>query len=136
VSPSGAHDDTIICFPQTVQLNEKPSEVLVEVSISRLRVVPPLQRNKKYADVGKNFYNVLHNLAVPSQKVNDSVDDRQDWSKLDQLIARILPTAKNIGQPKLFDEVRNRFRLLHPSKSTEEAYVGWIRRYLVHAWRG
>ena len=41
--------------------------------------------------------------------------------------------AKNIGQPKLLDEVRNRFRLLHSSKRTEEAYVGWIRRYLVHA---
>ena len=40
---------------------------------------------------------------------------------------------KNKGQPKLLDEVRNRFRLLHSSKRTEEAYVGWIRRYLVHA---
>ena len=40
---------------------------------------------------------------------------------------------KNIGQPKLLDEVRNRFRLLRSSKRTEEAYVGWIRRYLVHA---
>ena len=40
---------------------------------------------------------------------------------------------KNICQPKLLDEVRNRFRLLHSSKGTEEAYVGWIRRYLVHA---
>ena len=41
--------------------------------------------------------------------------------------------AKNRGQPRLLDEVRNRFRLLHSSKRTEEAYVGWIRRYLVHA---
>ena len=41
--------------------------------------------------------------------------------------------VKNKGQPKLLDEVRNRFRLLHSSKRTEEAYVGWIRRYLVHA---
>ena len=40
---------------------------------------------------------------------------------------------KNKGQPKLLHEVRNRFRLLHSSKRTEEAYVGWIRRYLVHA---
>jgi len=36
--------------------------------------------------------------------------------------------AKNIGQSKLLDEVRNRFRLLHSSKRTEEVYVGWIRR--------
>ena len=41
--------------------------------------------------------------------------------------------AKNAGQPKLLDEVRNRFRLLHSSKRTEEAYVDWIRRFLVHA---
>ena len=41
--------------------------------------------------------------------------------------------AKNIGQPRLLDEVRNRFRLIHSSKRTQEDNVGWIRRYLVHA---
>jgi len=59
VSPSGAHDDTIICFPQTVQLNGKPSEVLVEVSISRLRVVPPLQRNGSHNPVAEVDVDVI-----------------------------------------------------------------------------
>ena len=36
--------------------------------------------------------------------------------------------AQNQGQPKLLDQVRNTFRMLHSSKRTEEAYVGWIRR--------
>ena len=40
---------------------------------------------------------------------------------------------KNKGEPKILDQVRNQFRLLHSSKRTEEAYVGWIRRFLVHA---
>ena len=37
---------------------------------------------------------------------------------------------KHRWQPKPLDQVRNQFRLLHNSKRTEEAYVGWIRRYL------
>ena len=41
--------------------------------------------------------------------------------------------ARNLGQPKLLDQVRNTFRMLHNSKRTEEAYVGWIRRYLLFA---
>ena len=41
--------------------------------------------------------------------------------------------AQNQGQPKLLDLVRNTFRMLHNSKRTEEAYVGWIRRYLLFA---
>ena len=41
--------------------------------------------------------------------------------------------ARNQGQPKLLDRVRNTFRVLHNSKRTEEAYVGWIPRYLLSA---
>jgi site-specific recombinase XerD len=32
--------------------------------------------------------------------------------------------------PKLMDCVRNKMRVLHLSKRTEEAYVGWISRYI------
>ena len=41
--------------------------------------------------------------------------------------------VRNLGQPKLLDQVRNTFRMLLGSKRTEEAYVGWIRRYLLFA---
>ena len=41
--------------------------------------------------------------------------------------------VQNQGQPKLLDQVRNTFRILHNSKRTEDAYVGWIRRYLLFA---
>lgn len=40
--------------------------------------------------------------------------------------------AKNVGKPKLLDEVRARLRALHFSKRTEEAYVAWIHRFLLH----
>jgi integron integrase len=35
------------------------------------------------------------------------------------------------GKPKLLDQVRAKLRLLHYAKRTEEAYVDWIRRYIV-----
>src|SRR4051812_22244741 len=33
--------------------------------------------------------------------------------------------------PKLLDQVRTRLRMLHYAQRTEEAYVGWIRRYIL-----
>ena len=39
--------------------------------------------------------------------------------------------AQNQGQPKLLDLVRDTFRVLKNLRLTEEAYVGWIRRYLL-----
>ena len=35
------------------------------------------------------------------------------------------------GAPKLLDRVRAEVRLRHYSRRTEEAYVHWIRRYMV-----
>jgi integron integrase len=35
------------------------------------------------------------------------------------------------GPPKLLDRVRHAIRLRHYSRRTEEAYVGWIRRFIV-----
>jgi hypothetical protein len=50
------------------------------------------------------------------------------------------PDKKNMGSslsvagqqnnPKLLDQVRQLMRLRHYSLRTEEAYVGWIRRYI------
>lgn len=34
--------------------------------------------------------------------------------------------------PKLLDRVRAAIRTRHYSRRTEEAYVGWIRRYILH----
>lgn len=34
--------------------------------------------------------------------------------------------------PKLLDRVRGAIRTRHYSRRTEEAYVGWIRRYILH----
>ena len=33
--------------------------------------------------------------------------------------------------PKLLDQVRDAVRIRHYSRRTEEAYIGWIRRYIV-----
>ncbi len=37
-----------------------------------------------------------------------------------------------VMQSKLIDQVRRIARMLHVAKRTEEAYVGWISRYLIH----
>jgi site-specific recombinase XerD len=40
-----------------------------------------------------------------------------------------IPSLQN--KPKLLDQVRQLMRLRHYSLRTEEAYVGWIRRYIL-----
>jgi integron integrase len=42
-----------------------------------------------------------------------------------------LPTLGERNKPKLLDQVRQLMQLRHYSLRTEEAYVGWIRRYIL-----
>ena len=35
------------------------------------------------------------------------------------------------AKPKLLDQVRHRCRLRHLALSTEQTYVGWIRRFIL-----
>ena|ERR1700730_14335526 len=42
-----------------------------------------------------------------------------------------LPVGAGEHKPKLLDQVRQLMRLRHYSLRTEEAYVGWIRRYIL-----
>ena len=42
-----------------------------------------------------------------------------------------VPAASERRKPKLLDQVRQLMRLRHYSLRTEEAYVGWIRRYIL-----
>jgi hypothetical protein len=42
-----------------------------------------------------------------------------------------LSAAPDQGKPKLLDQLRQLMRLRHYSVRTEEAYVGWIRRYIL-----
>src|SRR5436309_6365063 len=46
-------------------------------------------------------------------------------------MSSFLPTAPKQSKPKLLDQVRQLMRLRHYSLRTEEAYVGWIRRYIL-----
>jgi integron integrase len=39
--------------------------------------------------------------------------------------------VNQVAAPKLLDQVRNAIRVRHYSIRTEEAYVGWVRRYVV-----
>ena len=39
--------------------------------------------------------------------------------------------AVSTGRPKLLDQVRDAIRTRHYSYRTEEAYVGWIRRFIL-----
>ncbi|MGC1324071.1 MAG: phage integrase N-terminal SAM-like domain-containing protein [Candidatus Udaeobacter sp.] len=45
-------------------------------------------------------------------------------------MASFLPAAPEQSKPKLLDQIRELMRLRHYSFRTEEAYVGWIRRYI------
>ncbi len=40
-------------------------------------------------------------------------------------------TLNNQPKPKLLDQVRQKCRMLHYAKRTEEAYVDWIRRFIL-----
>jgi len=42
-----------------------------------------------------------------------------------------VPPRGPSGKPKLLDQVRQLLRLRHYSRRTEEAYTGWIRRYIL-----
>ncbi len=46
-------------------------------------------------------------------------------------MSSFLPAAPERGKPKLLDQVRQLMRLRHYSLRTEEAYLGWIRRYIL-----
>jgi len=41
------------------------------------------------------------------------------------------PEKASTSPPKLLDQVRDRLRLKHYSLRTEQAYVGWIKRYII-----
>lgn len=41
------------------------------------------------------------------------------------------PHSLHPGKPKLLDQVRETIRVKHYSPRTEDAYVGWIRRYIL-----
>src|SRR5207249_2934968 len=47
-------------------------------------------------------------------------------------MSSFLPTAPKQSKPKLLDQIRQLMRLRHYSLRTEEAYVGWIRRYILY----
>ena len=42
-----------------------------------------------------------------------------------------VPEGPSNGKPKLLDQVRELLRARHYSRRTEEAYVAWIRRYIL-----
>jgi len=46
-------------------------------------------------------------------------------------MSSFLPVAPQHSKPKLLDQVRQLMRLRHYSLRTEEAYVGWMRRYIL-----
>ena len=46
-------------------------------------------------------------------------------------MSAILSLANNRDKPKLLDQVRNAIRVKHYSIRTEEAYVDWIRRFIL-----
>ena len=42
-----------------------------------------------------------------------------------------LPEKSTATPPRLLDQVRDHLRLKHYSLRTEQAYVGWIKRYII-----
>jgi site-specific recombinase XerD len=46
-------------------------------------------------------------------------------------MSSFLSAAPEQSKPKLLDRIRQLMRVRHYSLRTEEAYVGWIRRYIL-----
>ena len=42
-----------------------------------------------------------------------------------------MPAKNTSSSPKLLDQVRDLIRLKHYSIRTEQAYLGWIKRYIL-----
>lgn len=49
--------------------------------------------------------------------------------------AGVTGSSESSPAPRLMDEVRRRIRLKHYSLRTEQAYVGWIRRFILASGR-
>lgn len=47
------------------------------------------------------------------------------------MVSDNLPEASSSAAPRLLDRVRDRLRLKHYSLRTEDAYLGWIKRYIL-----
>lgn len=46
------------------------------------------------------------------------------------------PKASNTKNPKLLDQERERIRTLRYSVRTEDAYVNWIKRFILYHGKG
>src|SRR6266508_5949349 len=57
-----------------------------------------------------------------------AVPSASDWRRSPQLVRETGPVEP--PKPRLLDCVRGAIRARHMSRSTEESYVGWIRRYI------
>jgi len=51
---------------------------------------------------------------------------------LEPAVGEAPPSDRGAHPPKLLDQVRHEIRRRHFSPRTEEAYVGWIRRFILH----
>ena len=58
-----------------------------------------------------------------------AVPSDSDWCRFPHLVRETGPAEP--PKPRLLDRVRGAIRARHMSRSTEESYVGWIRRYIV-----
>jgi integron integrase len=58
-----------------------------------------------------------------------AMPSESDWSRSPQVVRETGPAEP--PKPRLLDRVRAAIRARHMSRSTEEFYVGWIRRYIV-----
>ena len=71
---------------------------------------------------------------IPTRKQRSTDGDGLFWHEVRDTAARRdmgdLPPASG-SSPRLLDRVRQAIRLRHYSRRTEQAYIGWIRRFIV-----
>jgi integron integrase len=78
-------------------------------------------------------------LPDPSRSNRDDDEPRDEPRSEDRLLelaaaaapAATQPVAPQPAAPRLLDRVRQAMRLRHMSRRTEDAYVGWIRRFIL-----
>ena len=54
------------------------------------------------------------------------------WDKIAGAMAERITSAAATNKPKLLDQVRNVIRRKHYSIRTEQAYIDWIKRFVIY----
>ena len=70
---------------------------------------------------------------IAEAESNHGLISASAWPRLKSMVRSVSPLGLFLGQPRprLYDAMVEAFRVRHYSRRTEEAYVAWVRRFIV-----